>query len=176
MLKDKNVNFRFFFSIFFFFFFFFFFSKSWNDDNLVTVRRRCTKPRYPDPTDSLQLSDRLFRLDWMRTAFSAELNEERFFKWVEWRRHFQLGWMRTAFSDELNGDGFFKWVGWGRLFQLGWMGTAFSDGLAGDGFFIWAGWGQVFSKLYTLSHQLFLLTHLRSEVANRLVQLRTDEV
>ncbi len=39
---------------------------------------------------------------------------------------------------------------------MGWVGMAFSDGLNGD-------------ELYTLSHQLFLLTHLRSEVANRLV-------
>jgi hypothetical protein len=106
--------------------------------------------------------------------------------------------MGTAFSAELNGDGFFRWVGWGRLFQMGWgrlfqmgwLGTAFSDGLAGDGFFRWVGdgffrwigWGRLFhmswlrtafSKLYTLSHQLFLLTHLRSEVVNRLV-LHTD--
>jgi hypothetical protein len=50
----------------------------------------------------------------------------------------------------LNGDGFFRWVGWGRLFHMSWLRTAFS-------------------KLYTLSHQLFLLTYLRSEVVNRLV-------
>ncbi len=65
-----------------------------------------------------------------------------------------MGWLGTAFSNGLNGDGFFRWVGWGRLFQMGWLGT-----LAEDSFF----------KIYTLSHQLFLLTHLRSEVANRLV-------
>jgi hypothetical protein len=41
---------------------------------------------------------------------------------------------------------------------MGKMGTAFSDGLNED-------------ELYTLSHQLFLLTHLRSEVANRLVYI-----
>jgi hypothetical protein len=43
----------------------------------------------------------------------------------------------TAFSAGLNGDGFFKWVEWGRLFQLGWLGTAFSAELNGDGFFSW---------------------------------------
>jgi hypothetical protein len=40
--------------------------------------------------------------------------------------------MGTAFSAGLNGDGFFKWVEWGRLFQVGLLGTAFSDGLAED--------------------------------------------
>ncbi len=45
---------------------------------------------------------------------------------------FYLG---TAFSAELDGDGFFIWVEWERLFRLGWMGTAFSTGLNGDGFF-----------------------------------------
>jgi hypothetical protein len=36
----------------------------------------------------------------MGTAFSAELNEDRF-------------------SAGLNEDGFFSWVEWGRLFRLG---------------------------------------------------------
>jgi hypothetical protein len=107
------------------------------------------------------------RLGWMGTAFSNGLNENGFFKWVEWGRlfhlgwmgmAFHLGWMGTAFSSGLNGNGFFIWVEWGRLFQMGWVGTAFSDGLNGD-------------ELYTLSHQLFLLTHLRSEVVNRLVYI-----
>jgi hypothetical protein len=43
--------------------------------------------------------------------------------------------MRTAFSNELNEDGFFKWVEWGRLFQLGWLGTAFLYELNENGFF-----------------------------------------
>jgi hypothetical protein len=47
--------------------------------------------------------------------------------------------MGTAFSAGLNEDGIFKWVDWGQLFQLGCMGTAFSNGLAGDGFFKWVG-------------------------------------
>jgi hypothetical protein len=55
----------------------------------------------------------------MGTAFSAGLNGDGFFKWVEWGRLFQLGWLRTAFSAGLAGDGFFGWVEWGRLFQLG---------------------------------------------------------
>jgi hypothetical protein len=52
----------------------------------------------------------------MGTAFSAGLNEDRFFSWVEWGSLFQL---RIAFSAGLNGDRFFSWVEWGRLFQLG---------------------------------------------------------
>jgi hypothetical protein len=52
--------------------------------------------------------------------------------------------MRTAFSAELVGDGFFRWVKWGRLFQLSWLGTAFSDGLNGNGFFSWIDWGRLF--------------------------------
>jgi hypothetical protein len=55
----------------------------------------------------------------MGTAFSAELNGDRFFSWVEWGRLFQLGWLGTAFSNGLNGDRFFGWVEWGRLFQMG---------------------------------------------------------
>jgi hypothetical protein len=46
----------------------------------------------------------------MRTTFSAELNEDGFFGWVEWGRLYQMGWMRTAFSNGLNEDGFFGWV------------------------------------------------------------------
>jgi hypothetical protein len=91
-----------------------------------------------------------------------------FFRWVGWGRLFQMSWMGTAFFNGLNRAGFFRWVGWKRLFQMGWMGrlfqmgwlrTAFSYELTEDSFF----------KLYTLSHQLLLLTHLRSEVVNRLV-------
>jgi hypothetical protein len=52
----------------------------------------------------------------MGTAFSAELNENDFFGWVEWERLFRLFW---AFSNGLNGDDFFKWVEWERLFRLG---------------------------------------------------------
>jgi hypothetical protein len=58
-------------------------------------------------------------MNWIWTAFSAGLNENGFFKEVEWERHFRLSWMRTAFSYELNEDGFFKWVEWGRFF--GWV-------------------------------------------------------
>jgi hypothetical protein len=43
--------------------------------------------------------------------------------------------MGIAFSAGLNGDRFFSWVEWGSLFQLGSMGIAFSAGLNGDGFF-----------------------------------------
>jgi hypothetical protein len=46
----------------------------------------------------------------MKTAFLNELNENDFFKWVEWGRLFQMGWLGTAFSNELDGDGFFDWV------------------------------------------------------------------
>ncbi len=91
-------------------------------------------------------------MGWMRTAFSARLvedgffrwlNEDGLFSWVGWGRLFQMGWMGTAFSAGLVGDGFFRWVGWGRLFQMGWMGTAFSAGLVGDGFFRWVEWGRL---------------------------------
>jgi hypothetical protein len=71
---------------------------------------------------------RLFRLGWMRTAFSAVLNEDGFFDWVEWERLFRLDWMRTAFSYELNENDSLIWVEWGRLFHMGWMGTAFLIG------------------------------------------------
>jgi hypothetical protein len=52
--------------------------------------------------------------------------------------------METAFWTGLNEDGFFKWVEWGRLFQVGCMGTAFSYGLNEDGFFIWVEWKRLF--------------------------------
>jgi hypothetical protein len=55
----------------------------------------------------------------MGIAFSAGLNEDRFFSWVEWGSLFQMGWLGIAFSAELNGDRFFSWVEWGSLFQLG---------------------------------------------------------
>jgi hypothetical protein len=55
----------------------------------------------------------------MGTAFSAGLNGDGFFGWVEWERLLQLGWLGTAFANGLAGDGFFKWVEWGRLFQMG---------------------------------------------------------
>jgi hypothetical protein len=51
------------------------------------------------------------------------------------RTAFLDGLMRTAFSAEWNEDGFFRWIKWGRLFELGWMRTAFSDGFNEDGFF-----------------------------------------
>ncbi len=88
-----------------------------------------------------QLSDRLFWLSGMGTAFLAELNGDGFFGWFEWGRLFRLSWMGTAFSAGLNGNGFFKGVGWERLFWLGWMGTAFSAGL---GFFGWVEWERLF--------------------------------
>jgi hypothetical protein len=52
--------------------------------------------------------------------------------------------MGIAFSAGLNGDGFFSWVEWGRLFQMGWLRTTFSAGLAGDGFFSWVEWEPLF--------------------------------
>jgi hypothetical protein len=53
----------------------------------------------------------------MGTAFSAGLNGDGFFKWVE------------------RGDGFFDWVEWGRLFQMGLMRTTFSNELNRNHFF-----------------------------------------
>jgi hypothetical protein len=48
--------------------------------------------------------------EWFTQAFSTELNENGFFKWVEWRRLFRPGFMGTAFSNGLNEDGLFDWV------------------------------------------------------------------
>jgi hypothetical protein len=73
---------------------------------------------------------RLFRLGWMRTAFSVR-------------------WMRKTFSTGLNGDGFFNWSECGRLFHMGWMGTTFSYGLDGNGFFIWVGWERLYHMDWT---------------------------
>jgi hypothetical protein len=47
----------------------------------------------------------------MGTAFSAGLNGDGFFKWVEWERLFFFSWVEW--------DRFFSWVEWGPLFQLG---------------------------------------------------------
>jgi hypothetical protein len=47
------------------------------------------------------------------------LNGNGFFGWVEWERLFRLGWMGTAFSAGLNGNGFFIWIAAGWSTQRG---------------------------------------------------------
>ncbi len=46
----------------------------------------------------------------MGTAFSAGLNGNDSFDWVEWERLFRLDWMRTAFSYGLQLGGQRSWV------------------------------------------------------------------
>ncbi len=88
----------------------------------------------------------------MKTTFSVELNENDFFRWVE---------MKTTFSAELNENDFFRWVEWERLFQMNWLKRLFH-----------MSWLKTaFSKLYTLNHQLFLFTHLKFEMINKLVYI-----
>jgi hypothetical protein len=45
----------------------------------------------------------------MGTAFWNGSNGDGFFKWVGWERLFQLDWLKTAFSNELNENVFFEW-------------------------------------------------------------------
>jgi hypothetical protein len=44
----------------------------------------------------------------MGTAFSYGLAGNGFFKEIGWERLFRLGWLGTAFSNELNENHFFK--------------------------------------------------------------------
>jgi hypothetical protein len=75
-----------------------------------------------------------FRSKW--SAFSYELNEERFFsideinddflKWVEWN---------TKKQTRSNENDLFEWVEWKRFFRMSWTKTTFSNVLSRNHFF-----------------------------------------
>jgi hypothetical protein len=94
-------------------------------------------------------------------TFSTELNENDFFKSVEWERLFQMSWIETAFSIELNEAGFFKRVEWERLLQMSWMRTTSSNELNENRFFDWLEWLSVMKTTFKMIN-LWQITLLRS--------------